>query len=481
MAAGLLAVAALPMMPVKEVKAALEYPVTFTQEIKVADGTDHLHEQGVRVPQITFDYHFEPVVSDSMLPDNRRYVKDTASFPTVAGSGHNEFNFNGQTVDAATSDGRGIVSKDIVLMQDAAASAGAFNAVDSDTWAANKVYRYAVTIQNVAIGANTSGQDIRRMTNGVFTNGDNTIYIDVATDADKKVAQLVVRSSAATDVTISDDKVKGFTYSEQGTNLALLYNTYDLVLSSDYVGNASNYDHQAITYDVTISNLPDYFVGGDIEKVIASGDSQEYYYQEDAVEHNQNRQNFTVKSALAGGAITFTGKIQPGWHVVFPGLPAVNVTTAPYDGAIKYNTNVNFFGLTASTNTPFTADDYYESLYVGSNVLPVDTSISTLEDFLETSLVQDYENHENHKPTTLIKDSSAAADDEKNTVTFSDAKSLTPSASTDTNNVRLLYFDPTFLNFVLVGVVVRVIPGVILLGAAAAGGMLLLRRRRVDE
>ena len=451
-AVGFIAIATLAAVPVKELKAAALKKASFKQEIKVEDITDHLHEKGISVPEISFRYVLDPVWNDANLP-SARYQTDKAKFPAPTNPPDGSYKVLTTDLDvtAGVSNENGIVTEDVNLLDTDNANGLFAGKVFGE---ANKVYRYEMSISKIVIGAASTlatGDDIRSLDNGLFAGGDAKLYVDVDVDQDGNIRAIVLHTDVNS--TSEDDKVEGYVYS---SDLALQYNVYDLVVTSNYVGNTSNYDASAMKYTVTLGNLPTYLTQANIFSVISAGTETEEF-------PGENRQNWAqAASAPADGAefnggLSYINGVQT--HVTFPGIPVVGKDGTP----VTFNAVANYHGLT-------NAATFNTSIYAGGNATPLSADITSLELFTTSAIRSDYGNIDD---VTLAK-----VDVGENTATLVSSAVMQASSSPDANNVRFLIFDPNQL--ILVGVVVHALPGIILVGAAAVGGVLLLRRRREE-
>ncbi len=441
-ASAALVLIAVPIIPM-EVKADYPTGAKFVQEIKINDLSDHLHEKNITAPQLTFTYFFDPVVDDSLLPSNGRYQVRKEHFP--AGD-TNPDSYKGKkktvTVDSKASDSNGIISADIDLD----------SVFSTATWGeANKIYRYALSIENVAIGdAADTEHDVRTADNGLFSDGDATIYCDVDVDQNREVRVFVFHTDpTSTDI---DDKVDGFV---KKADLALSYNVYDVVVSSNTIGTGSNFD--SVLYSLTLTNLPDYLTQDAIAPNLTSGTA--------AREYDVNRQGWTAVTPAEDNKATFQGHLsrdlETDWHETIPGIPVVGDDGSP----VKFNTTANY-------NSLATPDNYNSTIYVGGNAAPITSQITSIDLFRAWTSFGDYGNADDTDKVTVTHNSTT------HTAKLAGVMSVQASTSANANNVRFVIFDPASMK--LVGVVMNALPAIILIAIAGVGGVLLFRRKKAE-
>lgn len=425
----------------------------FELGINVVDQTDGMHVGGILVPQMVVKFRLVPEVT-SLPSGDTRYDNNRGNFPdgnNVSDTKVIEYDYKTSTYSTSGADGEAgcylVQLENIPELAEGTA-----------TWGANsKVYRYHLNM--VAIYRTDSSGDAITSVN-YLNSGDlitapksTEILMDVYIGSTGKIESTVLWDKAGSDkiTGFAAPTMRGRAAGPSGASNSISYNVYDLEVSTDYIGLASNRVDGKVMYNVVLENVPEYLTRNQtttdmIKNAIVCKNKDSW--AADTTSGNTD---------LSNDRVVFRGALASNDKIVFAGMPIEGANGYP----INFSAGIDYKNVTDLTGANV-KDLYKDAIYFGSHVERIDGSIDSMDAFVSTAYASAYDYSEGTgyvKQTALIN--------------------MVPSSSTSDNNVRFVVFDPSEL--VIVGVTVSALPGVIAILAAVAGLVVFVVVRRKNR
>ncbi len=418
--------------------------ICFKQDLVVKNITEAADNTGIGIPDLVVAYKLTP--DTTLAGTHNLFITDSTAYPAIGTSTTLYYNYQ---IDAQTltSDKE---SFDVPIN-------GFFesDSVSGDTvstWTQQGVYAYKLQMVGIYEEKIGTGNTIEHKNDPVPGGAANLLTspipefsvptvreyeCGVYVNADKEIQILILSDDLGTAVDSEDEtkKYDGFLADNTRngeTNGEIVYNVYNVEVSTDYVSQSSN-SAPSFSYEVLFEDLPTYLDGSDSTIVVPNG--------------------FTLDPASAATKAKFTGNITAGTPVVFKGLP---VRTTP----IKYTATLDY----SSASNP---DQYNKMIFSNANIQTVDSSVNTLAGFntfnasLSTKYTTDNNNETTHKAVVAS--------------TVTDGTGL----GDHFNNIRFVAVDVSQL--AVVGVATDSKPGILMVCLALGAGFVVLRRKRVGR
>ena len=419
--------------------------ICFKQDLVVKNITNAADNTGIGIPDLVVSYKLTP--DTTLAGSHSLFIKDNNLYPKTNTGANSTLYYNYQ-IDAQTltSDKKSFDVPINGFFETDFASADTMSA-----WTQQGVYAYKlqmVGIYEEKIGAGNTIEHkndpvvgaVNLLTNPVdeFSVPTVTEYeCGVYVNSDKEIQILILSNDLGTAVDSEDEtkKYDGFLADNTRngeTNGEIVYNVYNVEVSTNYVSQSSN-SAPSFSYEVLFEDLPTYLDGADSTIVVPDG--------------------FTLDPASVATKAKFTGSITAGTPVVFKGLP---VRTTP----IKYTATLDY----SSAGSP---DQYNKMIFSGANIQTVDDSVNTLAGFntfnasLNPKYTTDNNNETNHK-TVVVS-------------TVTDGTGL----GDNFNNIRFVAVDVNQLAVVSVATDSK--PGILMVCLALVAGFVVLRRKRIGR
>lgn len=433
-----------------QARAADSTDLGFAQEVLIVDKSDGAHTQGVPTPDMQITYRLTPVVG--VTSNDSRYAENLSLFPDGTledGTGVIEYT---QPFTSGTSDANGVVSYNVPI--------GNIFKNDQAKFGENsKVYRYNIEIVGVYLknkdGSDWSATNILNSPNSGIEVPTTAPLMDVNVDTTGNISGIAMWDASGT------TKLEGFTADASATTAwlgnpftmtasaasesnAIEVTTYDVKLSSDYIGNNWSSIHGGISYSITFKNLPDYITKGNMEDLIPNG-------------NNRSWKNTTAADATDK---TLSGTLDMNGEIVFQGIPVTDTEGTP----VTYSATLDFAGLEhakdASGKDTDLRSTYAPGIFYGVTADRVE-GVTSMSGFSSSAYAASYK-YEAYDSTVNMRTTDPAFVGEG-----------------QANAARFLIFDPEEL--VVVGVAEHTKPALLLILSAAMILVLLALSRRKEK